>query len=445
MKNGININTKDILKLAFPAIIAGIAEPLISLTDVAVIGNMDDNAVEGLLAVGLVGSFLSAIIWTLAQTKTSLSSIVSKAVGEQTAQSLKPLIPQAVWLNIALGILIYAVTAPLATYIFTLYNATDHVLELSVDYYQIRAIGFPITLSAFAIFGVFRGLQNTSWAMMASLCGALVNVVLDYVLVYGIADLIPSYGVMGAAYASLVAQLVMLLIAVFYLYHKTPFSLSLSSKVIHPKLKNHIALAANFFLRTAAINLAIFLSYRYASGYGETYGAAHAIMMNIWLFFSFFIDGFANAGNAIGGKLLGSRDAISLRYLAKKTTTYGVVVAITLALLCATLYTFIGNQFTDDEVVLTIFLNVFWMVLIMQPINAVAFVFDGIFKGWGEASYLRNLLFILTLGVFIPTLLIADFLGWKLHAIWLAFTFWMIGRAVVLYLKFQNRVNSIDR
>jgi len=445
VKNGINITTKDILKLAFPAIIAGIAEPLISLTDVAVIGNMKTNAVEGLLAVGLVGSFLSAIIWTLAQTKTSISSIVSKAVGANLTLDLKSLIPQAIWLNIALGLLIYAVTAPLASFIFTLYNATGDTLELSVNYYQIRAIGFPITLSAFAIFGVFRGLQNTTWAMIASLSGALINVLLDYALVYGIKGMIPAYGVMGAAYASLVAQLVMLAIAVFYLYKRTPFNLSLSLNTIHPKLKDHILLAANFFLRTAAINLAIFLSYRYASGYGESYGAAHAIMMNIWLFFSFFIDGFANAGNAIGGKLLGSKDTNSLRYLARKTTSYGVLVAIILAILCAGLYSFIGHRFTDDAIVLELFLGVFWMVLIMQPVNAIAFVFDGIFKGWGEASYLRNLLFVLTIGVFIPTLLIADYFGWKLHAVWLAFTLWMIGRAVVLYVQFHRRLRVMEQ
>ncbi|WP_438962921.1 MATE family efflux transporter [Nonlabens sp.] len=439
-----SINPKDILKLAIPAIIAGIAEPLISLTDVAIIGNMETNAVESLLAVGLVGSFLSAIIWTLAQTKTSISSIVSNALGSNNLNNIHTLLPQVIWINILLGIGIYVVTAPLASWIFTQYNAQGTTLKLSVSYYQVRALGFPLTLSAFAIFGIFRGIQNTSWAMIASLCGAAVNILLDYLLVYGIEDLIPAYGVVGAAYASLVAQLVMLLIALFFLYQHTPFQLHALKRNAHPKLKKHISLTVNFFLRTVAINIAIFLSYRYAAGYGASHGATHAILMNIWLFFSFFIDGFANAGNAIGGKLLGSKDLNGLQYLGKTTTKYGVIIALILVTICALFYSFIGHQFTDDSTVFNLFMSTFWIVLLMQPINAVAFVFDGIFKGWGEAPYLRNVLIILTAAVFIPTLLIFDYFDFELKAIWIAFTFWMLGRAAVLTFKFKDRLRSME-
>lgn len=445
MNNAATLKPKDILKLAIPAIIAGIAEPLISLTDVAVIGNMDGNAVEGLLAVGLVGSFLSAIIWTLAQTKTSISSIVSNALGSQRLEKIHDLLPQVIWINIALGLLIYFMTAPFASWIFTQYNAEGTALKLSVNYYQIRALGFPLTLSAFAIFGIFRGIQNTSWAMIASLCGAVVNIILDYLLVYGIEDYIPSYGIIGAAYASLAAQLVMLLIALYFLYKNTPFQLHKITWQPHEKLKKHLSLTANFFLRTAAINVAIYLSYTYAAGYGEEYGAAHAILMNIWLFFSFFIDGFANAGNAIGGKLLGSKDARGLKYLGKTTTLYGVLVALVLVAICSIFYHFIGRQFTDDNKVLDLFLSTFWIVLLMQPINAIAFVFDGIFKGWGEAPYLRNILIILTAVVFIPALLVLDYFDFQLKAIWIAFTFWMLGRAGILIFKFRERIHSMEK
>lgn len=439
------LNPQEILKLAIPAIIAGIAEPLISLTDVAIIGNMETNAVEGLLAVGLVGSFLSAIIWTLAQTKTSISSIVSNALGSNHLDKIQALLPQVIWINILLGIGIYVITLPLASWIFTQYNAQGTTLELSVDYYHIRALGFPLTLSSFAIFGIFRGVQNTSWAMIASLSGAAVNILLDYILVYGVLDYIPAYGVLGAAFASLVAQLVMMLIALYFLYQHTPFQLHTLQWNPHPKLRTHISLTVNFFLRTVAINVAIFLSYRYAAGYGQSHGAAHAILMNIWLFFSFFIDGFANAGNAIGGKLLGSRDAIGLNYLGKTTTKYGVLVALILVTICGVLYNFIGHQFTDDRAVFNLFMSTFWIVLLMQPINAVAFVFDGIFKGWGEAPYLRNVLIILTVLVFIPVLIIFDYFDFQLKAIWIAFTFWMLGRAAVLTWKFKERINSMKK
>ncbi|MEP1853946.1 MAG: MATE family efflux transporter, partial [Nonlabens ulvanivorans] len=94
--------------------------------------------------------------------------------------------------------------------------------------------------------------------------------------------------------------------------------------------------------------------------------------------------------------------------------------------------------------VFELFLSTFWIVLIMQPINAVAFVFDGIFKGWGEASYLRNLLFGLTAFVFIPALLILDYVNFQLSAIWVAFGLWMLGRAAILAIKFHLKIKTMQ-
>ena len=73
----------------------------------------------------------------------------------------------------------------------------------------------------------------------------------------------------------------------------------------------------------------------------------------------------------------------------------------------------------------------------MQPINAIAFMFDGIFKGLGEAKYLRNVLLIATFLGFVPTLLICDYFNLKLHGIWIAFTVWMLIRGGALVIQFR--------
>ena len=172
------VSFKNINRLAIPAIIAGIAEPLISLTDIAVIGNVDENPIEALAAAGIVGSFLSAIIWIVAQTKTAISAIVSQHLGAGRLNAVKTLIPQAIYFNLLFSLVIYATTAFFAEAIFSAYNADGLILQYSEEYYQIRALGYPLTLVTFAIFGVFRGLQNTLWAMKCSITGALVNVLL---------------------------------------------------------------------------------------------------------------------------------------------------------------------------------------------------------------------------------------------------------------------------
>ena len=433
-----SVSFKNINKIAIPAIIAGIAEPLISLTDIAVIGNVDKNSIEALAAAGIVGSFLSAIIWIVAQTKTAISAIVSQHLGANRLHAVKTLIPQAIVFNFIFSLVIYATTAYFARAIFSAYNAEGLILRYSEDYYQIRALGYPLTLVTFAIFGIFRGLQNTLWAMKCSLTGAAVNIALDYLLVYGIEDLIPPMHLRGAAYASLAAQATMLIMAFWFFFKKTPFHLKLSLK-INPRMKGLLLMAANLFVRTAALNFAIYLANAYATDYGKNYIAAQSILMNIWLFFSFFIDGYANAGNAIGGKLLGAMDYKNLWELSKKISKYAVLIALILMAICAVFYNQIGLLFNKEASVLAIFSSVFWIVLIMQPVNAIAFMFDGIFKGLGEAKYLRNVLLVATFLGFTPTLLISDHFGLKLYGIWIAFFVWMLIRSSTLVVYFRRK------
>ncbi|WP_424492682.1 MATE family efflux transporter [Salinimicrobium sp. GXAS 041] len=433
-----SVSFRNINRIAIPAIIAGIAEPLISLTDIAVIGNVEENSIEALAAAGIVGSFLSAIIWIVAQTKTAISAIVSQHLGASRLHAVKTLIPQAIYFNFLFSLVIYGVTAFFADVIFSAYNAEGLILEYSEEYYQIRALGYPLTLVTFAIFGVFRGLQNTLWAMKCSLTGAAVNVVLDYLLVYGIEGYIPAMHLAGAAYASLAAQATMLVMALWFFFKKTPFHLKFSRN-INPQMSGLLLMAANLFVRTAALNFAIYLANAYATDYGKNYIAAQSILMNIWLFFSFFIDGYANAGNAIGGRLLGARDYKNLWQLSKKISKYAVLISLILVGICALFYNEIGWIFNKEASVLVLFSSVFWIVLLMQPVNAIAFMFDGIFKGLGEAKFLRNLLLAATFMGFVPVLLLTDYLGWKLHAIWTAFFVWMLIRSGGLVFKFRRK------
>jgi len=432
------VSFQEINRIAVPAIIAGIAEPLISLTDIAIIGNVQENPVEALAAAGIVGSFLSAIIWIVAQTKTAISALVSQHLGARRIHAVKTLVPQAIAFNLLLSILIYFITAYFAHTIFSAYNAEGLILGYAEDYYRIRALGYPMTLVTFAIFGVFRGLQNTLWAMKCSLTGALLNVVLDFVLVYGIEGVVPAMHLKGAAYASLVAQLVMLIMALYFFFTRTPFNLKLSRN-LNPRLRGLLLMSANLFVRTAALNFAIYLANAYATDYGKNYIAAQSILMNIWLFFSFFIDGYANAGNAISGRLLGGKEYKKLWHLSIDISKYAVLVALALMAVCGIFYSEIGLLFNKEPAVLLLFSSVFWVVLLMQPVNAIAFMFDGIFKGLGEAKFLRNLLMGATFLGFVPALLIGDHLGLKLMAIWIAFFIWMLVRSSALVIKFRNK------
>ncbi|WP_375238089.1 MATE family efflux transporter [Aurantibacter sp.] len=430
------ITLKQINKLAVPAIIAGVSEPLLSLTDAAVVGNVDLNATESLAAVGIVSTFLSMLIWILGQTRSAISSLLSQALGANKLDQLKDLPAQAIFIITSLSVLIIAVSYPLTTQIFQLYNAENIILDYSIDYYKIRVFGFPFTLFVIAVFGIFRGLQNTYYPMLIAILGAGLNIVLDLVLVNGITDVIPVMHIKGAAYASVISQLVMALTSAYLLLTKTDISLKVRFP-FNPKIKDFTIMILNLFVRTLALNAALYFATRFATSYGKNYIAAYTIAINLWFLGAFLIDGYSSAGNILSGKLFGQNNYKDLMLLSKKLIKYGIVFGLCIAVAGFVSYNYIGLIFTKEPEVLETFKAVFWMVLAMQPIAAVAFIFDGIFKGLGKMKYLRNVLLLSTVLVFLPTLFIFDYFNFRLHAIFIAFTLWMIARGLPLIIKFR--------
>lgn len=433
-----NISLKTINKLAIPALIAGIAEPLLSITDTAIIGNIHQNATESLAAVGIVGAFISMLIWVFGQIRSAISSIISQYVGANKLDEVKSLPTQAIAIVVLGSLFVLAISYPFAKQIFQFYNASGSVLEYCGRYFKIRIFGFPFSLFVFAVFGIFRGLQNTYYPMIIAIIGALLNVVLDLVLVYGVKDYIPAMHIEGAAYASVIAQIVMAIIALVLLIKKTPISLKITF-TIHPEIPRLLGMMGNLFVRTIALNTALYFATSYATGYGKEYIAAYTIGINIWLLGAFMVDGYSSAGNILSGKFLGAKDYNSLVVLSNKLLKYGLFVGVIIGLVGAAFYNFIGQIFTKDPAVLKQFYTVFWIVLITQPISAITFIFDGMFKGMGEMKYLRNLLILSTGFIFIPTLLVFDYCDLKLTAIWIAFTLWMIARGLPLIIKFRKK------
>lgn len=432
------ISFRQINKLAIPAIISGIAEPLLSITDTAIVGNIRVNPTEALAAVGIAGSFISAIVWILAQTRSAISAVIAQYFGAGRLKEISQLPAQIIGINVILSLFIYLITVFFVENIFELYNASGLILEKSVSYYRIRAIGLPFTLFVFSVFGVFRGLQNTFWPMVISITGASLNIILDFLLVFGVEGIVPALQVEGAAWASVIAQGVMTLLSLILLLKKTPFSLKLNFP-LHPEIKRLLSLSANLIIRAISLNIALYLANAYATKYGSHYIAAQTIAFQIWLFFAFFIDGYASVGNIMSGKFLGQKDHSKIWKLSRQLNKYTITIAILLGGICFMFYNGIGLMFTKDKRVLDLFYAIFWIVILMQPINAIAFVFDGIFKGLAEAVILRNTLLASTFLGFIPALLIGDFFDLKLFAVWIAFFVWMLLRAGILLIIFNQR------
>ena len=419
------LDKKEIRSLAIPAILYNITEPLIGLADTAIIGQLENHSTIAQGGVGLAAGLIATLIWGFAQMRTSLSAIISRHVGSHQLRRINSLIPQALLLTITTGLILSLL---LGFYyqeiVFLFFGKTDPLTyEYSNQYFIIRSYGIPLGLIIALFFGIFRGFQNTYWAMYISIIGGISNILLDYLLVLGVND-------------------IMTFSCIFIYLQKTPFNFQIKLKV-SPFFKEMLFIFINMFIRTMVLNLVFIISNRFANSYGNNSLAAYTIGYNIWIFSAFFIDGYSNAGNALAGKYIGQKNNLKLKILGFNLLKINIRIAIILMTIYILLYPFIGQFFNSNKIVIEFFQSFFWMVILAQPFNAIAFTFDGIFKGLGKAVDLRNTLIIGTFLFFIPSIYFLDLLLPNLISIWIALSIWMLYRGLSLLVKFKKITSTL--
>ena len=441
MTNSVKIS--DIQKLAIPALISGIAEPILSITDTIIVGNMDENATISLGAVGIVGSFISMLIWVFGQTRSVIASIIAQALGQKKLEEVKDLPAQGILIIILSSFLIILLTYFNSEGLFKIYNASGNLLKFCVEYFNIRVWGLPFTLLTIGIFGIFRGLQNTYYPMIIAIVGTILNIVLDIILVYGVEGFIDPMFIQGAAYASLLAQISMAFLAVILLYKKTNIKLALKFP-FNPKIKSFMQMFGNLVIRTASLNVTLYFCNAFATKYGDEFIAAYTIAINLWFLVAFIIDGYSSAGTILSGKLYGEKSYSVLMKFGNDLTKIGVKIGIIMCIIGFIFYYPLGRIFNNDPVVLQEFYNIFWIVLAMLPLCSIAFIFDGLYKGLGWMKDLRNVLLFSTFIIFVPFVILFDHYELGLHGIFYAFTLWILSRSIPLIIKFRKTFNKLS-
>ena len=436
-----SIKISDIQKLAIPALISGIAEPILSITDTIIVGNMAENATISLGAVGIVGSFISMLIWVFGQTRSVIASIIAQALGQKKLQEVEDLPAQGILIIIFSSFLIILLTYFNSEGLFKFYNASGDLLKFCVDYFNIRVWGLPFTLLTIGVFGIFRGLQNTYYPMIIAIIGTILNIILDVILVYGVEGFINPMFIQGAAYASLIAQITMAFLAVILLYKKTNVKLAVKFP-FNRKIKSFMQMFGNLVIRTAALNVTLYFCNAFATKYGDEFIAAYTIAINLWFLVAFIIDGYSSAGTILSGKLYGEKSYNVLMKFGNDLTKIGIKIGVIMCIIGFIFYYPLGRIFNNDPVVLQEFYNVFWIVLAMLPLCSIAFIFDGLYKGLGWMKDLRNVLLFSTFIVFVPFVILFDHYELGLHGIFYAFTLWILARSIPLIIKFRKTFNK---
>lgn len=418
------ISFRKLSTLAIPAILSGIIEPIITFTDQYFVGQLDGNSLAG---ISIATTSLFFIVWLFAFIPSTSSSLVALYYGEDDKTKIGVVISKAVYLALLFSGAV-AFAAFLSTpYIFSLHKASSQVNVIAQSYFQIRCLGIPLMMLTYCALGIFRGYQNTIWPLQIAAVGAVVNIGLDALLIHGLDGMIEPMGVAGSAWASVISQLVMVIIA-FSRLLKLPSDWSMrNAKLVSNRLL--IGMSVNMIVRLFALNLTILIAQRIASNISDAHLTSLSVLMNYWLFSSFFIDGYATAALALAGKFKGAKRNNLIAPLLYKTTLINGIVALLISVLG---YYFVNNLtfiWPDMDEVMSVSQTVMLLFLFTIVMGSITFTLDGIFIGLGRMKELRNTL-ILATGIFLVPLY---FLGenWSYLLLWSMIGSWITIRAVV--------------
>jgi putative MATE family efflux protein len=428
---------RAILRLAVPAFLALVAEPLFLLADTAIVGHLGTAQLAG-LGVASATLITAANIFVFLAYGTT--SIVARQVGAGSERGALEAGIDGTWLAIGLGAATAVVVAVAAEPLCRVFGASDAAIGYAVTYLRISALGIPAMLVALAANGVLRGLQDTRTPLVASIAGFGSNVVLNLVFVYGF-----GWGIAGSAWGTVIAQtgmatgLVVVLVAHARRAHAS----------LHPHPGRVLAAGLTgipLLVRTLALRAILLVTTWVAAGLGDVPLAAHQVAMTVWSFLAFALDALAIAAQALTGKALGAGDVAGARAATGLMMRWGVWGGAALGGLVLLAHTLLPGLFTGDEAVRSALAAALVVVAIGQPLAGYVFVVDGVLIGAGDGAWLAKAM-AATLVLYLPLVLAVHAAGDRLLArgapaalavLWLVFTAFMAIRALFFWRRIRG-------
>lgn len=459
---------REVLRLAVPAFLTLIVEPLFIVADTAIVGHLGTEPLAGLGVASVVLLTAAGIFVFLAYGTTA---IVSRQMGAGSRQGALSAGLDGTWLAIALGLLTGALIALFARPLCDLFGASPEAIDQAVIYLRISAAGLPGMLVILATTGVLRGLQDTKTPLIASVVGFTSNIVLNVALVYGL-----GWGIAGSAIGTVIAQtgMAIALVAVLIRYAVR------AHLRLHPHPGRVLRAARHgipLLVRTLALRAVLLTTTWVAADLGDGPLAAHQVAMALWSVLVFALDAIAIAAQALTGKALGAGDVVGARAATSLMIRWGVWLGVGLGALLLLVHRVLPALFTSDPAVQQALAAALVIVAVGQPVSGFVFVIDGVLIGADDSRWLAKamvatyaLYLPLALGVHLlaPQLLTggsefgwwattggsggpggyAESLAWlvrpgpdrALVVLWLAFTGFMVIRGLLLWRRVRSDV-----
>ncbi|WP_432737165.1 MATE family efflux transporter [Maridesulfovibrio sp. FT414] len=379
---------KTLLTLAVPVLFSMIAEPLTGLVDTAFVSRL---GAEAMAALGIGTMVFSSVFWVFGFLGVGTQTEVSQALGRGDTTRAASLCWLAVKIAAVLGVVLGIFVLPILGMIAGMMGGEGPVRDLAVDYMSYRLLGAPAVLVVLSCFGAMRGFQDMRSPLWVAVGMNAINVVLDWLLVFGIGPF-PQMGVGGAALASAISQWIGAFWALLVV--KKHYGVTFGFNLVDAR--RLFVIGGDMFVRTGCVCLFLLLCTRFATKAGADSGAAHQAIRQFFVFLALFLDAFAISGQSLVGYFVGRADRSSARNVAALVCKWSFWTGI---ILTAAMY--LGQKqvawMLVPEEATMVFGPAWLAVTFLQPINALSFATDGIHLGTGDFRYLRNAMMIAVL------------------------------------------------
>lgn len=444
---------RNILRLAIPSIVSNITVPLLGLVDLTIVGHMGDARYISAVAIGTM--IFNSIYWLTLFLRMGTSGMTAQAFGAQDRTEVLRILQRTLFVGLFLGVLLLMLSPLLRPLLIYLMSTPPDAVVLVETYFDIVIFGAPAMLALYGLTGWFVGMQDTRTPMWVAIFQNVVNIVVSLLLV-----VVCGWKMEGVATGTLVAQWSGALVALAALARRLhqPFLHTslvglLADYLPHrkevfsrPALHRFFVVNRDIFLRTLCM-VAVNASF---TSFGGRQGAlvlsANTLLLMFFTFFSYIMDGFAFAGEALCGKHYGAGEIAQLRFTTRRLMIFGAVMVVAFT----TVYVLFGKEIlllmtSDTSVVEASTHYLFWAYLI--PVAGMAaFIYDGVFIGTTKTRAMLATTFVAALvffGVNIGLILLAETEVWPAsldhnHILWLAYILFLTARGVVqsfLYLR----------
>lgn len=376
---------RNIIKLALPSLGTLLVEPFLVAVDSAMVGHLGTSELAGLsLASAILTAFIGLCIFLTYAT----TSATARAVGKGNYAIAARHGIDGIWLAAGIGVILGGILFIFARPILQIFHPSSAVLNHATAYLQASTFGIPGMLLVLATTGALRGFANTKTPLFASTAGALINIPLNFLLIY-----IAEFGVAGAGYGTAIAQSGMGIFLIWQFLKIARFhgaSLHFSGGKLLRSLNDSFPL----IIRNLSLRISLLLQIAAATALGTVALATNQIVMSIWNFASYGLDSLAIAAQILIGQALGAGDILKVRLILRRCLQWGIRAGLIIGIIFAGLAFFIPHLMSADPAVQKLSLYTIWLISLTLPISAIAYLLDGVLIGAGDLQKLAKYMVI---------------------------------------------------